>query len=128
LRLKRQHPAWGPAVILDELQQRASTRERRLPHVSELAAYFQQFGARLVQPRRHLQLPPPVTPLPPTADRVMYELDMQERLFLPALGYFNVLNIRAPRWGLTVGCYPHPAGQQRWSSKVSQDEARDDCR
>jgi hypothetical protein len=58
----------------------------------------------------------------------MYELDMQERLFLPALGYFNVLNIRAPRWGLTVGCYPHPAGQQRWSSKVSQDEARDDCR
>jgi hypothetical protein len=128
LRLKRQHPAWGPAVILDELQQRTSTRGRRLPHISQLAAYLQQFGARLVQPQRHLQLPPPVTALPAPADRVMFELDMQERLFLPTLGYFNVLNIRAPRWGLTVGCYPHPAGQHRWSCKVGQAAARDDCR
>ena len=58
LRVKRQLPAWGPAVILDELQQRASTGGRPAPHVSQLAACFQQFGARLVQPRRHLQLPP----------------------------------------------------------------------
>lgn len=48
LRLKRRHLAWGPAVILDALRQRPSARERRLPQVSQLAAYYQQFGARLV--------------------------------------------------------------------------------
>lgn len=128
LRLKHQHPGWGPAVILDELGQRASTRDKSLPHISQLAAYYQQFGERLVQPRRHLQLPPAVTLPPPVAERLVFQLDIQERLFLPQLGYFNVVNIRAPRWGVTVGCYPHPAGQRRWSSKVSQAEARDDCR
>jgi hypothetical protein len=127
LRLKRLHPAWGPAVILDELCERPSTRRTRLPHVSQLAAYFHQFGARLIQPRRHLQLPAAEAVLPEPVARV-FQLDMQERLYLAPLGYFNVLNIRAPQWGLTVGCYPHPAGRKRWACKVSQAQARDDCR
>lgn len=128
LRLKCEHPAWGPAVIVDELRHRRSTRRKRLPHVSQLAAYFQQFGARLLQPRRHLQLPPPLAVPEPGAAGLVFQLDMQERLFLPALGYFNVVNIRAPQWGITVGCSPHPAGQKRWNRKVSMVEIRDDCR
>lgn len=128
LRLKVTHPTWGPAVIRDELQQRASTRARRLPHPSQLAAYFQQFGSRLVQPQRHLRLPPAVTAVPDSDAGLVYQLDMQERLWLPQLGYFNVLNMRAPRWGITVGSYPHPAGMQRWNHKVNIAEAREDCR
>lgn len=128
LRLKRVHPAWGPAVILDELRQRRSTRRKRLPRPSQLAAYFQQFGSRLVQPRRHLQLPPPLAAAPSDTGGLVFQLDMQERLFLPALGYFNVVNIRAPQWGMTVGCSPHPAGRKRWACKVSLNEIRDDCR
>ncbi len=58
----------------------------------------------------------------------MFQLDMQERLHLDKLGYFNVVNIRAPKWGITVGCYPHQAGEKRWERKVSQAEAREDCR
>ena len=127
LRVKRQHPAWGPAVVIDELRQRASTCEHRLPGVSQLAAYYQQFGSRLVKPRRRLQLPPPIE-LPPIGNCIVFQLDMQERLYLPQLGYFNVLNIRAPGWGLLVGSYPHQAGKKRWSRKVSQQEAREDCR
>ena len=128
LRLKKEHPAWGPAVILDELRQRRNTRHKRLPGVSQLAAYFQQFGARLVQPRRHPQLPPALVEVEPGTARLVFQLDMQERLFLPALGYFNVVNIRAPQWGITVGCAPHPAGAKRWQRKVSMVEIRDDCR
>lgn len=127
LRIKRQHPAWGPAVVIDELRQRPSTRHQRLPGVSQLAAYFQQFGTRLIKPRRRLQLPPPIESTPPD-DNIVFQLDIQERLNVPELGYFNVLNIRAPAWGLFVGSYPHQAGKKRWSRKVSQQEARDDCR
>jgi hypothetical protein len=128
LRIKRLHPAWGPAVVLDELRQRPSTRDLALPHVSQLAAYFQQFGPRLVQPRRHLRLPPAVPVVPADHPALLYQLDMQERLVLPGLGYFNVLAIRAPQWGITVGYYAHPAGEQAWQRKVSQAEARQDCR
>lgn len=127
LRIKRQHLAWGPAVVLDELRQRPSTRHKRLPRVSQLAAYFQQFGTRLIKPRRRLQLPPSIES-PPPDESIVFQLDMQERLNLPQLGYFNVLNIRAPAWGLFVGAYPHQAGKKRWNRKVSQQEARDDCR
>lgn len=128
LQLKREHPAWGPAVIVDELHHRRSTRKKRLPHGSQVAAYFQQFGPRLVQPRRHVQLPPAPASEPSADSRLVFQLDIQERLHLPQLGYFNALNIRAPGWGLTVGCYPHPAGQKRRQRKVSQSEARQDCR
>ena len=103
LRVKRAHPAWGPAVVLDELRQRRSTRRKRLPHISQLAAYFQQFGSRLVQPRRHVQLPPAPAPAPEQATGIVFQLDMQERLSLPALGYFNVLNIRANMLKMLVG-------------------------
>lgn len=127
LRIKRQHPAWGPAVVIDELRQRPSTCHHRLPGVSQLAAYYQQFGIRLIKPRRWLQLPPPVES-PPPDDCIVFQLDMQERLNVPQFGYFNVLNIRAPAWGLFVGSYPHQAGEKRWRRKVSQQEARDDCR
>lgn len=128
LRVKREHPAWGPAVVLDELRQRPSTRQQPLPQGAQLAAYFHQFGARLIQPRRHLQLPPPLPSATPENAGLVFQLDMQERLHLPQLGYFNVLQLRAPAWGVTVGCYPHPAGAKRWQRKVSLPEAREDCR
>lgn len=128
LRVKRQHPGWGAVVVLDELAQRSSTCKRVLPKPAQVAAYFQQFGSRLVAYQRNLRLPPPLEAFPESKDLVIFQLDMQERLHLDQLGYFNVLNIRAPKWGITVGSYPHQAGEKCWKRKVSQKEAREDCR
>lgn len=128
LRVKLHHPEWGAVVVLDEVAQRASVPGLKLPKPAQVGAYFHQFGNRLVTYKRNLRLPPPIEPIPESPDRVVFQLDMQERLYLEPLGYFNVLQIRAPRWGMTVGCYPHPAGEKRWQRKVSQHEAREDCR
>lgn len=128
LRVKRQHPAWGAAVVLDEVAGRASVKGRKLPKPAQAAAYFQQFGKRLVGYKRNLRLPPPVSVVSEGETPLVFQLDMQERLQLENLGYFNVLQIRAPQWGITVGTYPHQAGEKRWQRKVSQAEARNDCR
>ena len=128
LRVKKQHPEWGAVVVLDEVAQRASVKGLPLPKPAQTAAYFQQFGSRLVSHKRNLRLPPSVTPLSEGETALVFQLDMQERLQVESLGYFNVLQIRAPQWGMTVGCYPHQAGEKRWQRKVSQVEARDDCR
>lgn len=128
LRVKRQHPGWGAVVVLDEVAQRPHTSGLLLPKPAQVAAYFQQFGPRLVAHKRNLRLPPPLEPLPEGQDLLVFQLDMQERLHLDPLGYFNVLNIRAPQWGITVGSYPHQAGEKRWQRKVSQLQAREDCR
>jgi hypothetical protein len=125
LRLKRQHPGWGPIVILDELSELSHLRGRRLPRRSQLATYYQQFGSRLITPHLHRQLPPPVAPLPEPSERIVFQLDAQERISLPRLGQFNRLDIRAPGWGLLVGCYPHPAPR---GQRVSLAQTRDDCR
>lgn len=128
LRVKRQHPEWGAVVVLDEVAQRPSIKGRKLPKPAQTAAYFHQFGNRLVTHQRNLRLPPPVEPIPEGKDVVVFQLDMQERLHVDPLGYFNVTNVRAPKWGITVGCFPHQAGEKRWERKVSQVEAREDCR
>lgn len=128
LRVKRKHTEWGAEVVLDELHQKDSTRLLRLPQPAQLAAYFHQFGSRLVSHQRNLRLPPPIEPIPEWPEVIVFQLDMQERLHLEKLGYFNVLHIRAPQWGITVGCHPHQAGERRWERKVSQKEAREDCR
>ncbi len=128
LRVKRKHMEWGAVVILDEVAQRPSSKGRHLPKPAQTAAYFRQFGDRLVGHQRNLRLPPTVEPIPEGRDVVVFQLDMQERLQLDVLGYFNVVEIRAPKWGITVGYYPHQAGEKRWERKVSQAEAREDCR
>jgi hypothetical protein len=125
LRLKRQHPGWGPTVILDELSQLAQLRDRRLPGRSQLAAYYQQFGSRLIRPHLHRQLPPAAAPLPKPPEQIVFQLDAQERLSLPRLGVFNRLDIRAPGWGLLVGCYPHSAPSNQ---RISLAQTRHDCR
>lgn len=128
LRVKRKHPEWGAVVILDEVAQGSSAKGRKLPKPAQTAAYFRQFGNRLIGHQRNLRLPPTVTSVPEGRDVVVFQLDMQERLHLDALGYFNVVEIRAPKWGVTVGCFPHQAGEKRWDRKVGQAEAREDCR
>jgi hypothetical protein len=125
LRLKRRRPDWGPIVILDELAQQPHLRDRRLPHPAQLAAYYRQFGARLVRRQYHRRLPPPAAPLPAYPERIVFQLDSQERLSLPGLGRFNLVDVRAPGWGVLVGCYPHPAPSNQ---RVSLAQTRDDCR
>ena len=128
LRVKRQYPEWGAVVVLDEVAQRPSVKGRKLSKAAQTAAYFHQFGNRLVTHQRNLRLPPPVEPIPEGKEVVIFQLDMQERQYVDKLGYFNVVNVRAPKWGITVGCFPHQAGEKRWARKVSQAEAREDCR
>jgi len=128
LRVKRQHSAWGAVVVLDEVAHCSSAKGRTLPKAAQTAAYFHQFGDRLVTHQRNLRLPPPIEPVLEGREGIVFQLDMQERQHLDKLGYFNVVDIRAPKWGITVGCYPHQAGEKRWERKVSQAEAREDCR
>lgn len=128
LRVKRAHPEWGAVVVLDEVAQRPSVHGLKLPQPAQTAAYFHQFGDRLVTHQRNLHLPAPIEPIPEGREVIVFQLDIQERQHLDQLGYFNGVNIRAPKWGITVGCYPHQAGEKRWARKVSQTEAREDCR
>jgi hypothetical protein len=128
LRVKRQHPAWGPAVVLDELRQQRAYRHARLPGVSQLGSYYHRFGARLVQLRAHRQLPPELASPAGAPFELVYQLDSQERQHLPRIGDFNVVNLRAPQWGVTLGSYVHVYQGHAAGAHVNLAGLRADCR
>lgn len=65
LRVKCQHPGWGPDVVLAELTKHPWAQRVNLPSASQIGVYFSQFGERLVTVRPHKQLPPRPNPSPP---------------------------------------------------------------
>ena len=52
LRLKREHPAWGPQMLRLHLSRRPSLKGQRLPQSTALWNYLHQFGPRLLLHRR----------------------------------------------------------------------------
>lgn len=117
LRIKCQHPGWGPEVVRAELATRPWARRVKLPGASQIGAYFSQFGERLVTVRAHKQLPQ-AEPLAP-ALRVVHgcwQMDADERVVLPGYGQAHILNLVDYASGLKIGSrlFPaRPAGQRR---------------
>jgi hypothetical protein len=62
LRLKREHPAWGPDMLRLHMSRRPSLQGHRLPKNTALWSYLHQFGSRLLSPRR-LQTTRPTQPV-----------------------------------------------------------------
>lgn len=52
LRLKREHPAWGPEILRLHMRRRPSLKGLALPKNTALWSYLHQFGSRLLLPRR----------------------------------------------------------------------------
>lgn len=52
LRLKREHPAWGPDILRLHMGRRSSLQGLRLPKNTALWSYLHRFGSRLLTPRR----------------------------------------------------------------------------
>ncbi len=125
LKLKRQHPLWGPDGIRAELANRAWAPQVKLPCASQIGAYFSRFGKRLIHPRAHKQLPHsgPMEPSKPQPHSC-WQIDVQERVELAGYGLANVLDIIDDYTGLKIGCFLFPGMQGKRRCKVSWAQYR----
>lgn len=125
LRIKRQHPRWGPDVVLLELAKRPWAREVALPSASRIGAYFSQFGERLVKVRPRKQLPQaaPMAPALPYAHGC-WQMDMDEEVVLPDCGPVNILNLVDTATGIKIGAFLFPARQHGRRCRVSWPQMR----
>jgi hypothetical protein len=129
LRLKREHRKHGPDVILADMHLRSSLKGLRLPSPPTLGRYYQQFGERLITPRRHLQLPRESGQLTSArAPHDVWQLDFDEGLNLLPLGWINVLNITDLATGLKPGSFVHDAGPPQARRLISWEQLREDLR
>ncbi len=129
LRLKLEHRKHGPDIILADMRLRPSLKSLLLPSPAVLGRYFQQFGERLVTPRRHLQLPRESTQLTPARiPHDVWQLDFDEGLRLPPLGWVNVFNITDMASGMKPGSFVHDAGPPQARHLITWEQMRDDLR
>lgn len=125
LRIKCQHPGWGPEVVLAELAKRSWAGRVNLPSASQIGAYFSQFGERLVRVRSHKQLPQ-ARPVPPALRIVhgCWQMDADERVVLPSYGEVHILNLVDYASGLKIGSCLFPAHQNGHRCRISWPQLR----
>lgn len=125
LRLKRQHPTWGAAYIVQKMQAHPGLRVQPLPHPVSVWRYWRRFGDRLFATR---QAP---APKPPKAGVVhgVWQLDFKESVEVPGVGATTFTQARD-----SVGCatvlhqvHPAPTAAQR-IVKLTTDQVQADCR
>jgi len=129
-RLKLEHGKHGPDVILADMRLRPSLEGLSLSGPAALGRYYQQFGDRLLlAPRRHLQLPGESGHLTPArAPHDVWQLDFDEGLHLPPLGWVNVLNITDLATGVKPGSFVHDAGPPQARRLISWEQLRENLR
>jgi hypothetical protein len=122
LKIKLQHPHWGPDVVQAELAKRAWAKSGDLPCASQIGAYWGQFGDRLVEARAHLQLPGKGLPPAEWEAHACWQIDTQERVLLPGFGLTHFLDVTDYGVGLQIGSFLFPARCRGRLRKVSQPQ------
>lgn len=93
LRLKREHPGWGPDLILLHLRRRPSLRHKRLPGRSSLAAYLQTYLPRLAR-HRNLSTHRPSPPIAaPGTVHIRWQMDFKGSVAIDHIGHVAPLNL-----------------------------------
>ncbi len=125
LRLKRQHPTWGAAYIVQKMQAHPGLRTQPLPHPVSVWRYWRLFGDRLFATRQASE------PKPPKAGAVhgVWQLDFKESVEVPGVGSTTFTQARD-----SVGCatvlhqvHPAPTAEQH-IVKLTTDQVQADCR
>lgn len=125
LRLKRQHPTWGAAYIVQKMRAHPSLRASPLPHPVSVWRYWRAFGDRLFAKRHTPQ------PQPPKAGVVhgVWQLDFKESVEVPGVGPTTFAQARDSVGRASVLHRVHPAEQRdQHVVKLTTEQVQADCR
>lgn len=99
IRMKKEHPHWGPKMIQLELEKELLLNEKELPSSSRLSVLFKQRCPDAVQPREQRQQPPSETKVNFVHQR--WQMDAKEGI-LVGTERVNVQEIRDIYSGLMI--------------------------
>jgi len=114
LRLKRQHPGWGPDVLLLQMSRRPSLAGLRLPKRSTLAAYLQPYLGRLrLRPPRSVRRPQPAPVAATDQVHQRWQMDYKGDTALAGLGLVQAWNLCEEHSGIPLATVIYAAQQGR---------------
>ncbi len=122
LKLRLQHPGWGPTPLLHEMKKRPSLTHLSLPHPSQIGRYLHQFE-KFRRPQRDIF--DRERPNQPTHTSQRWEIDFKMGIPLPDGNQVNLFTTCDPFAGACIGAQVFPAGQVGQApKKVTQDQVR----
>lgn len=101
IRIKREHPHWGPANVKLELKRQLVLSKEDLPSDSRLAALFKSKCPECVQPRRHRHYPTR-PPLHAHLPHQRWQIDGKEKVSVGEKEVATLLEIRDPVGALMI--------------------------
>ncbi len=111
LKLRLQHPRWGPNRLLFHMRKRGSLQGMKLPSASQVGRYLRQWARFCRRPKAELYK----SKKPPAATRVhqRYELDFKVEIGLAAGERANLYTARDPVGEACIGAQMYPDKSRR---------------
>jgi hypothetical protein len=122
LKLRLQHPGWGPVPLRVALQKQPSLAQLKLPHPSQIGRYLHQFERFRRKPR---SLQTRERPKQPQYTFQRWQIDFKMGLALPDGSLVNLFTACDPFAGACIGAQVFPAGRVGQAPKrVVQEQVR----
>lgn len=121
LRLRLEHPRWGPNRIRAKLKKRPSLRGLRLPSESSIGRYLHQWPRFR---RRRKQTGNRQRPQQPTEVHQRWQIDFKMSIALGNGSQVNLHTIRDPVGEACIGAFVFPAGKVGKRVQVTAERAR----
>ncbi len=109
LRLRLEHPGWGPNRILARLRKRPSLRGLSLPSEASIGRYLHQWPRFCRKPKEKIKRPRPTEP---TAVHQRWQIDFKLAILLHNDSYVNLYTVRDPVGEACIGAFVYPAGKR----------------
>lgn len=127
IRLKRNHPHWGPANVRLELKRELQVAEDNLPSLARLSVLFKARCPEAIQPRRRRAYADH-PPSPVTRPHQRWQMDGKEKVRVGDQEVATLLTIRDPAGALMIACRALLTTTPKGWRKVTLDEVRSTLR
>ena len=122
LRLRLEHPRWGPNRILAGLRKRPSLRGLPLPSEASIGRYLHQWPRFRRQPKERIKRP---RPKQPTVVHQRWQIDFKLAILLQDGCYVNLHTVRDPVGEACIGAFVFSAGKEgRMPHNPQMEDAR----
>jgi len=115
LRLRLEHPRWGPDRILTRLRKRLALRGMDLPGASSIGRYLHQWPRFRRRRRAHLVRKRPKTP---TRVHQRWQMDFKMGIQIADRRLVNLYTVRDPVGEAMIGAFVFPAGRAGQTPKA----------
>ena len=121
LRLRLEHPGWGPNRILMRMKKRSSLKGLRLPTESSIGRYLHQWER--FRRRRKFEVPRERLK---QAERVhqRWQVDFKLEIRLKSGSFVNLCTLRDPVGEACLGAFVFPAGKRKPGRRVTLEQLR----